>query len=169
MVAGIEETVTQGDLKTMIAPTRPRGFVILAVILAIFSLGTIAFWIEFFTSGTVSMSDTPAYIEHEQSFPLADAYMVACALTCAVGLIRMRPWALLFGVMAGSGIIFLGLMDTLYSIQQGMFSISAHSDQGAVGFSSSVSVEAFVICAICLILGPVTIIYLWRNRARLLG
>ena len=158
MVAEIEETVTLGDLKTMIAPTRPRGFVILAVILAIFSLGTIAFWIEFFTSGTVSMSDTPAYIEHEQSFPLADAYMVACALTCAVGLIRMRPWALLFGVMAGSGIIFLGLMDTLYSIQQGMFS----------RFTVA-GVEAVVICAICLILGPVTIIYLWRNRARLLG
>lgn len=139
-------------------PARPKGFVVLAVILPVFSLGTIAFWIEFFTSGTVSMSDTAAYIEHEQSFPLADSYMVVCALTCAVGLIRQRPWALVSGVMAGSAIIFLGLMDTLYSIQQGIFS----------RFTVT-GVEAFIICAVCLILGPATIIYLWRNRRHLLG
>ena len=137
---------------------RPKGFVVLAVVLIVFALGTIAFWIEFFTSGAVSMSDTPAYIEHEQSFPMADGYMVICALTCAAGLIRVRPWGLLFGLLAGSAIIFLGLMDTLYSIQQGIFSDL-----------SAAAAEAFAICAVCLILGPFTIVYLWRNRAHLLG
>ncbi len=139
------------------SPDRPKGFVVLAIILAVFALGVIAFWIEFFTSGAVSMSDRPAYLEHEQSFPLADAYMSACALICAVGLIRRRPWALLFGLLAGSGIIFLGLMDTLYSLQQGIFSLS-----------TAAGIEALVICAVCLILGPATIVYLWRNRAHLL-
>lgn len=138
------------------ARTRPKGFLILAIILTLFALGVIAFWVEFFTSGMVSMSDDPAYLEHEKSFPAADGYMVICALICAVGLIRQRPWGLLFGLLAGSGIIFLGLMDTLYSIQQGVFS---RSDAAA---------EAVVICAVCLILGPVTIIYLWRNRYYLL-
>ena len=136
---------------------RPKGFVILAIILTVFALGVVAFWIEFFTSGAVSMSDSPAYLEHEQSFPAADGYMVICALICAVGLIRRRPWGLLFGLLAGSGIIFLGLMDTLYSIQQGIFA----------EFSVAAA-EAFFICALCLILGPVTIIYLWRNREHLL-
>jgi len=138
-------------------PSRPRGLVVLAIILTIFALGTIAFWIEFFTSGAVSMSDSPAYLEHEQSFPLADGYMAVCCLICAVGLVKQRPWALLFGLMAGSGIVFLGLMDILYSIQQGMFS----------PFSASAA-QVLFICAICLILGPVTITYLWRNRERLL-
>ncbi len=73
-------------------------------------------------------------------------------------LIRGRPWGLLFGLLAGSAIIFLGLMDTLYSIQQGIFS----------DFSAAAA-EAFAICAACLILGPFTIGYLWRNRAHLLG
>lgn len=135
---------------------RPKGFLVLAIILIIFALGTVAFWIEFFTSGAVSMSDRPAYIEHEQSFPLADGYMVVCLLTCAVGLIRRRPWGLLFGLIGGSAIIFLGLMDTLYSIQQGIFS----------SFDVAAA-EAFVICAACLILGPATIVYLWRNRSYL--
>lgn len=136
---------------------RPRGFVALVVILIVFSGGVIAFWVEFFTSGAVSMGDSQAYLEHERSFPLADGYMAACLLTCAVGLIRRRPWALLFGLVGGSAIIFLGLMDTLYSIQQGIF---AAMDAAAA--------EAFIICAVCLILGPATIIYLWRNRAYLL-
>ena len=136
---------------------RPKGFVVLAIVLTVFALGVVAFWIEFFTSGTVSMADTPAYLEHEQSFPAADGYMVICSLICAVGLIRQRPWALLFGLLAGSGIIFLGLMDTLYSTQQGIFS----------SFNAAAA-EAFFICALCLILGPITIIYLWRNRDYLL-
>ena len=141
----------------MTTTERPKGFVVLAIILAVFPLGVIAFWIIFFTSGAVSMGESQAYLEHEQSFPLADVYMSICCLICAVGLIRRRPWALLFGLLAGSGIIFLGLMDTLYSIQQGIF---AAFDAGAL--------EAFVICGVCLVLGPVTIIYLWRNRAHLL-
>jgi len=136
---------------------RPKGFMVLAVILAVFAVGVVAFWITFFTSGAVSMGESQAYLEHEQSFPLADGYMATCCFVCVVGLIRKRPWALLFGLLAGSGIIFLGLMDTLYSIQQGIF---AAFDAAAL--------EAFVICGVCLILGPATIIYLWRNRAYLL-
>jgi hypothetical protein len=103
------------------------------------------------------MSDRPAYLEHEQSFPLADSYMALCCLIGAVGILRRRSWGLLFGLLAGSGIIFLGLMDTLYSIQQGIFSLS-----------STAGVEALIICGICLIVGPATIIYLWRNREELL-
>lgn len=137
---------------------RPRGFLILAIVLTVFALGVIAFWLEFFTSGTVSMSNDPAYLEHEQSFPLADGYMAMCSLLCALGLILRRPWALLFGLLAGSGIIFLGLMDTLYSIQQGIFSLS-----------SIAGIEALFICGLCLVLGPATIIYLWKNRSYLLG
>jgi hypothetical protein len=147
----------RGVLEMTTAQNRPKGFVILAIILIVFAIGTMAFWIEFFTSGTVSMSDRPAYLEHEQSFPAADGYMVACALICAVGIIRQRPWGLLFGLLAGSAIIFLGLMDTLYSIQQGIFT----------EFTAAAG-ESFVICAICLILGPATIIYVWRNRDYLL-
>jgi hypothetical protein len=136
---------------------RAKGLDALAIILIIFGLGTIAFWIVFFTSGAVSMSDRPAYLEHEQSFPLADSYMALCCLIGAAGILWRRSWGLLFGLLAGSGIIFLGLMDTLYSIQQGIFSLS-----------TTAGVEALIISGVCLILGPVTITYLWRNREKLL-
>ncbi len=141
----------------MTAPAHPKGFLVLAIILTLFALGTVAFWVEFFTSGMVAMSGEPGYLAHEKSFPLADGYMVVCCLVCAVGLIRGRSWGLLFGLMAGSAIIFLGLMDTLYSLQQGTFTEL-----------SAASAESLFICGVCLILGPTTIIYLWRNRTSLL-
>ena len=131
----------------------PKGLMVLAVILIIFALGTVAFWIVFFTLGLVSASDRPAYLEHEKSFPLADAYMAVCLLIGAVGLMRKRAWGHLFGYLGASGVIFLGLMDTLYALQNGL-----------IKDFSFASIETFVICASCLVLGPVTIIYLWRNR-----
>jgi hypothetical protein len=141
----------------MPSTVRPKGFWILAVILTIFAIGTLAFWAVFFTSGEVSLFERPAYLEHEKSFPLADGYMAACCFICAAGLLRKRPWALLFGLLAGSGIIFLGLMDTLYALQQGIFS--------SLSFAF---LETLIICAACLILGPATIIYLWSHRRYLL-
>jgi hypothetical protein len=136
---------------------RPKGLFVLAVILIIFAVGTIAFWATFYTAGLVSASDRPAYLEHERSFPLADAYMVVCAFLGAAGIIRRRPSGLLYGLLAGSATIFLGLMDTLYALQQGLI----HD------FSFS-SVETLFLCSLCLVLGPATIIYLWRNREYLL-
>ncbi|GAB4334698.1 MAG: hypothetical protein Kow0099_06890 [Candidatus Abyssubacteria bacterium] len=136
---------------------RPRGFTILAIVLTLFALGTVAFWIEFFTTGSVAMSEQPCYLEHEQSFPAADGFMVVCSLLGAAGIMLRRSWGLLFGLLAGSAIIFLGLMDTLYSLQQNMF------DE-----LSPVAFEAAFINILCLTLGPATIVYLWRKRAYLL-
>jgi multisubunit Na+/H+ antiporter MnhG subunit len=135
------------------ATANKQGLTILAIILLLFALGTFAFWAVFFTSGAVSASNDPAYLEHERSFPLADAYMAIATLIAAVGLFRRRSWAVLYGIMAGSGIIFLGLMDTLYALQQGLISDLSFP-----------SIETAIICASCLILGPVTIAYIWRNR-----
>jgi len=132
---------------------RPKGFLVFAGVVTLFALGTIAFWAVFFTAGFVSASDRPAYLEHEKSFPLADSYAVVCAFLCVVGLIKRKSWAVLFGVAAGSGIIFLGLMDTLYALEQGL-----------IYDLSFPSIETFLICLICLVLGPVMIIYMWWNR-----
>jgi hypothetical protein len=145
-----------GEMGTRTTTANKKGLTILAIILLLFALGTFAFWTVFFTSGAVSASNDPAYLEHERSFPLADAYMAVAALIASVGLFRRRNWAVLYGIMAGSGIIFLGLMDTLYALQQGLIS----------DFSFA-SIETAIICASCLILGPIAIIYIWRNRQAL--
>lgn len=137
--------------------TRPKGFRILAFFLIFFAMGMFIFWITFFQTEMLILSETDVYDAHERSFPLADAYLALCAIICAVGLIRMRDWALLFGLLTGSGLIFLGLMDLLWSYNQGFLN---NMDQAAIQSSS--------ITFFCLVLGPVTITYLWRNRKYLL-
>jgi hypothetical protein len=134
------------------ARDRSTGLTVIGTILLLFAVGTIAFWIVFFTSGAVSVSTDAAYLAHERSFPLADMYMAVAAIIAAIGLFRRRSWGLLFGVMAGSGIIFLGLMDILYALEQGIFRDS---------------VLTILICAACLIIGPVSIAYIWIKRHEL--
>jgi hypothetical protein len=79
--------------------------------------------------------------------------MAIAALIAAIGLFRRREWAVLFGIMAGSATIFLGLMDTLYAFQQGL-----------IKDLSFASLETAYLCTLCLVFGPVTIAYIWRNR-----
>jgi hypothetical protein len=132
---------------------RPKGFLILTFLLILFALGMVIFWIMFFQTEMFTLSESDVYDAHERSFPLADGYLALCAIICVVGLIRMRNWALLFGLLTGSGLIFLGLMDLLWSYNQGFLN---SMDQAAI--------QSSFITVICLVLGAVTIIYLWRNR-----
>lgn len=136
---------------------RPKGFRILASFLILFAVGMVIFWVTFFQTEMLTLSETDVYNAHERSFPLADGYLALCAIICAVGLVRMLNWALLFGLLTGSGLIFLGLMDLLWSYNRGFFS---NMDQAAI--------QSSFITVVCLLLGSVTIIYLWRNREYLL-
>ncbi len=136
---------------------RPKGFPILAFLLVLFAVGMVIFWILFFQTEMLTLAETDVYDAHERSFPLADGYLALCAIICAVGLIRMRNWALLFGLLTGSGLIFLGLMDLLWSYNRGFL-----SNMGQAAIQSS------FITVVCLVLGSVMIIYLWRNREYLL-
>ena len=108
---------------------QPKGFRILAFFLILFAVGMIAFWVTFFQTEMLTIAETDAYDAHERSFPLADGYLALCAIICGVGLILMRNWALLFGLLAGSGLIFLGLMDLLWTYNQGFFN---NMDQAAI-------------------------------------
>ena len=129
---------------------RARG---LAAILFIGALGTILYWLTFFTSGAVQASADACYLVFERSFPAADGWTAAASLAAARSLWRARPSAVLWGIAAGSGFVFLGLMDVLYNIENGMYAL-ANPEMGA----------EIVINAFCLAIGPATIAWVWRSR-----
>ncbi len=136
---------------------RAKGLVVLAILLILFALGTALSWVQHFTADMAEMEAKWGNLDHENALLWADAYMTLCVLACAFGLLRRRAWGLFFGLSAGSAITFLGLVETLFALQRGWLR----------GLSSE-SVETGIICAILLVLGPVTSIYLWRERANLL-
>ena len=80
---------------------------------------------------------------------------IAC-LAAAEGLRRNREWALLWGIAAGSAVVFLGCMDVLYDLENDMYAAMTPAEIG----------EA-VINAWCVLVGPALLAYFWRERGRL--
>jgi hypothetical protein len=130
-----------------------RGLAVAVVYLLLATVGTVVYWTVFFTSGAVHVSSDAAYLAFERAFPLADGWMAACALLGAVGLLKRRPWGLLFGLLAGSSLVFLGCMDVLWNL-----------NTGAYARMSAPMLGETVINLFCVVGGPWLIAWLWGNR-----
>ncbi len=132
----------------------PPGACPVATLLVVTALGTAAFWVGFFAGGeALHSSATDVYRGFEHAFPVADAWMATCALVAAIGLARRRPWTPLAGVAAGSALVFLGLLDVTFDVEQGLYGIG----------SGARAVET-IINVFCLSVGPFSVWYFWRYR-----
>jgi len=127
-----------------------------AALMLVVALGTVAYWTAYFVAGAVQTSADPAYLAFENAFPLADGYMAACWVVAAMLLIRGRITAVPVGIAAGSAMVFLGLMDTLFNLEHGKYA----------DMTAEMAVET-AINGVCLGFGPVTMARLWRARRRL--
>jgi uncharacterized membrane protein (DUF2068 family) len=126
--------------------------------LALVAVATLLYWLDYFTSGGLHVRDDAVYHAFESAFPLADAWMAACSLLGAAGLWQRRSWGLLFGLLAASSQIFLGLLDVLFNLNEGNYAIA----------SAAMTVEILINVGL-LACGPLLIAYLWRNRSALLA
>lgn len=131
----------------------PRGLRGLSVALWVAAGLTVLYWVLFFTTALVQSSQDATYLGFERAFPAADAWMAIAAVVCAEGLRRRRPWAMLYGIAAGSAFVYLGLMDTLYNLENGTY----------WQLSAAMAVE-LAINAGCFIFGPLLMWYAWRQR-----
>ena len=136
---------------------RPRGFGVIVGLLLILTVVTTLYWIAwFFLPASVQASNWECYMVFEQAFPLADAWLIITALIGTIGLWQRKDWGVLFGLLAGSAAIFLGLMDLLYDLEHGIFArLTAES------------LIELVIVVYLLALGPAIIAYLWTRRRQL--
>jgi hypothetical protein len=140
---------------------RPTGLTVTAVLMLLTAVGTLIFWVTFFAdleaqrSGYLA-SRCDAWFAWEMSFPLADGWMAATAILGAVGLWRMRPTGLLFGLVSGSAMVFLGLMDVLFFLQNGLY----------LPLAGEVAVELFIHIWTAAF-GLFVIAYIWAQRALL--
>jgi len=77
----------------------------------------------------------------------------------SVALVRRRPSALLWCIAAGSISIYLGLLDVLFDLENGIY---RSPDTGGV-------VVELVINVLTLSMGVVVIVWAWRSRLALLA
>ena len=139
-------------------PPEPPAAGAVVALLGLTTFGTIAYWLAFFGGAGEALhtSETSAYLAFERAFPAADAWMVGAAAAAAVGLARRRAWAPLYGIAAGSALVFLGLMDVLFDLENGLYAVP----------SGAMAAE-LLINLFCLTMGPFFMTYFWRHRDRL--
>ena len=125
--------------------------IMMAIFQILIALGLIGFWISFYFTEYKNRKMSEVEFKHELSFPLPDLGWVSSTLFIAsIGLIMDQKFGYFFSAIAGSGMIFLGLIDLAFDIQNDKFNTKEH------GFDAYFSI---FIVLLCLIMGPIFIIY----------
>jgi hypothetical protein len=145
-----------------LARVRPDDLAGRRVIIGVLAFGvvaTVAYWMIWFgvDRDILASAHTESYYAFENSFPLADAWMAASGFAAILALLRRRASALLWCIAAGTSSIYLGLMDVLFDLQNGIY---RSADTGAV--TTEVAINVLTIA-----LGPVVIGWAWRRRREL--
>ncbi len=133
----------------MAVTTRDRvhaSFMVLATV------ATLAYWLTYFMSGATMARTDNVYTSFENSFPLADSWMALSYLLAAIFLLKGDRRAVLWGICAGSATIFLGAIDTLFNIEQGLYT------HGGPEMAAEIVINLF-----CWIFGPLTIWRMWGH------
>ena len=123
--------------------------IILAVFQILLATGFILFWIYFFVIENKNPENTEVYLAFERSFPVPDLGFITPSLfVSAVGLLLNQTYGIFFTIVSGSALLFLGLLDISFNIQNG-------------GYTKSLSdtVMNLFINLVCVIFGPLFLIY----------
>src|SRR5689334_14113555 len=131
---------------------------ILSVLLLLGAAVTIAYWVNYFVAGDVRVVPDLWYSAFEDAFPVADGWMSVCMIAAGIGFWRGTRSAPLFGLMAGSALIYLAAMDVTFNVERGLYRL--------LPASGPMATEA-TINAASLALGVITVTMCWRRAIRL--
>ena len=87
--------------------------------------GLILFWIGFFTVGMAPESAPECYFVYEHAFPLPDLVLAMVLLASAILLLRESPLGRTLALVAAGALIFLGLVDFSFNLQNSVYLSSA--------------------------------------------
>ncbi len=130
-----------------------------AVMELVVALGIIGFWAAYFSTDMVNIADArlkEVYTAFESAFPVADLYLAAVLIAGGVGLLKKRLYGYVFSLMGGASLIFLGLLDVSFNLQQGIYLLGA----GEAVLNVSIN-------AMCLGFGVFLVFSVWKNRGKL--
>jgi hypothetical protein len=133
---------------------------ILAALLIIGAVVTLAYWANYYIAGDVRVLSTYWYGAFEDAFPVADGWMALTMLLAGIGLWRGTRNGALFGLMAGSALLYLAGMDITFDVEHGLYALLPKS--------GAMITEAW-INASSLGLGIATLIMSWRAARRSLS
>jgi hypothetical protein len=152
--AGVQELM--GSSGPPMMENEMTGQRILAALLILGAGVTGAYWLNYFIAGDVRVLSDYWYGAFEDSFPVADGWMALCMLVAGIGLWHGARYGALFGLMAGSALIYLAGMDITFNFEHGLYALMPKS--------GAMLTEAW-INASSLGLGVVTLVMSWLRAA----
>ncbi len=96
----------------------------IAILELLTGVGLILFWVGFFTIGLAPKNPPKGYMEYEHSFPLPDGLLAVLLLIAGILLLLNNPWGGNLSLIAAGALIFLGVLDFSFNIQNGVYKIS---------------------------------------------
>ena len=125
----------------------------MAVLQILLGIGFVGFWVIFYFTEYKNPKMEECDFKHEKSFPLPDLmWVMPCLFIAGIGILMEHQFGYFFSALAGSGMMFLGLIDLAYDIQNGIFKRNEFG-----------TYMGTLIILIMLIFGPICIIYAWFN------
>src|ERR1700712_1467575 len=130
---------------------------VLAALLILGAVVTAAYWINYYIAGDVRVLPDTWYTYFENAFVVADGWMALCMFVAGIGLWRGTRSGALFGLMAGSALLYLAGMDITFNVEHGLYAL--------LPSSGAMITEAW-INASSLGLGIATLVMSWRAAGR---
>ena len=128
---------------------------IFAIFQILIALGLIGFWTMFYFTEYKDRKMSETEFKHELSFPLPDlGWVFPNLIISSIGLLMGENFGYFFTITAASGMMFLGLIDLAFNLQNGGFNTKKN------GFDAYMSI--FNV-SVMLILGPIFLLYGWFN------
>lgn len=145
---------------SLVKDTIRRQRTIVVSIMLFAAVLTIAYWLIWFGGGRalLASSQAPSYFAFENAFPAADAWLTLTLIIGAIGLIQRKSWGLLSSLLAGGAGIYLGCMDVLFDLENGIYLVPKGTDPTSAIIEICINILTFG-------LSIAGIIYIWRNRS----
>ena len=101
-----------------------EGLRTIAILELLTGVGLILFWIGFFTIGLAPKNPPKGYMEYEHSFPLPDGLLAVLLLVAGTLILLNIPVGRNLSMIAAGALLFLGVLDFSFNIQNGVYKIS---------------------------------------------
>lgn len=93
---------------------------VLAALLLFTATGIVTYWV-LFALDVVEATGEDWYLRFQRAFPVPDMATAGAATAGGVGLLLGRPWGDAFALVAAGGLVFLGLIDISFNVENGLY------------------------------------------------
>lgn len=92
----------------------------LAALLLFTAAGIVTYWV-LFAMDVVEATGEDWYLRFQRAFPVPDVATALAATAGGVGLLLGHPWGDAFALVAAGGLVFLGLIDISFNVENGLY------------------------------------------------